>query len=187
MARYVKRPNHYHFRVTERTVTIVTDASYCSFSGAAAWAAWLVCNGQRFTKAALFKPDSGVDSPTLAETYAILNGIAIANKLYNPLAYHIITDCTTAIDILTYKSKQHLTSRNPNKPRTSVRPIRDKLIELTGDKYVSYAHVKAHKAVVNNRTYCNKWCDAEAGRLMKDQREQLGYKRNGEVTEKTEN
>jgi ribonuclease HI len=82
-------------------ISLFTDASYCSRSRVAAYAAWAKADGRTVRHSGVLKQP--VQTSSLAETMALVNGIHLAiAALRPPAASKIIaqTDCLGAIQAL---------------------------------------------------------------------------------------
>lgn len=143
-------------------VTIFADASFCSRTKAGGWGGWAksargsVCHG-----GAMKKP---VANSTTAESYAIVNAIALAlscgiavkgDKLL------IQTDCLSAIDRLQSRRKE---------PNRAVKIFRT----LVSGHDVEFRHVKGHNGFADARSAVNTMCDALAYRGLTAAREAIG-------------
>lgn len=153
----------YRFRASGEApmVTLFTDASVCPQSGFAGWAAWAKRDGQTMRAAAAFR--ERVRASGIAETRAIVNGVAQVCRFWRPLPYGTLilvqSDCIEAIDAL--------------RPLSSV----------TGDKHqakvtfhqiiqrervtVRFKHVKGHRGNEDKRASVNSWVDREAKAQMR--------------------
>lgn len=83
-------------------ITLFTDASYCSRTKIAAYAAWAKVDGRTLRRSGVLKQPAA--NSTLAETMALVNGIhLVIAELRPPPSSRIIaqTDCLTAIEALT--------------------------------------------------------------------------------------
>ena len=82
-------------------ITLFTDASYCSRSRVAAYAAWAKADGRTVRHSGVLKQP--VPNSSLAETMALVNGIHVAIAAMRPPAASKIiaqTDCLAAIQAL---------------------------------------------------------------------------------------
>lgn len=142
--------------IRTRFCTILTDASWCPDEFVAGWAAWIVCDEGRYTRYDAFLEP--IPSAQDAEIKAILNGLFIARRLFNPEAFHVVTDCVGAIDVLNNKA-------NPKNK------LYNELLQsiIKSDK-LSFKHVKAHVKIQDKRSYVNDWCDFHAKMAMRQQR-----------------
>ncbi len=125
--------------------TVITDASFCPYEKVAGWACWIVCNGKRVKKYGAFKDKA--KSAMEAEIKAILNGVFIAEKAFKPSHYHIVSDCTMAMDAL--------------QGRSVTLEWQKLLLAITGDARLTFKHVKAHTAGKDARSWVNNWCVLE--------------------------
>lgn len=135
--------------------TVITDASFCSETKAGGWAAWIAYDrGPKGQHSGSFRsrpPNSGV-----AELQAALNGIWIA---YQNGARDILiqTDCMAIVHAVQgsggYASAYRL-ARVEHFPQAAVRA----------------KHVKGHSQTSDARSWCNRWCDAQAKIHMRKQR-----------------
>lgn len=127
--------------------TVVTDASWCPNQNVAGWAVWLVCNGERHKQYGAFK--GIIRKPHEAEMKAIINGIYIASKIFEPQHYHVVTDCTGAIHKLSFDADW--------------KKVMNKILESNS---ITFAHVKAHSSNKDKRSYVNSWCYKHAKEAM---------------------
>lgn len=136
---------------SERFCTILTDASWCPSQKVAGWAAWIVCNDERYKRYDAFFEK--VDSSHEAEIKAIINGVYIAKRVFDPDHYHVVSDCLTAMNVLQGKAGGKVWHA--------------KLLEIVGTTRVTFAHVKAHTNTKDKRSYVNNWCDFNAKMAMR--------------------
>lgn len=146
------------FPSKQKFCTIVTDASWCPQEKVGGWACWIVCENQRHKHFAGFRQI--VLSPQEAEIQAIINGTYLAQKVFSPDYFHIVSDCVRALEIL----DQGL----------SVNIYRAQFLGIIGDKTSTFKHVKAHGKIIDARTYVNNWCDIRARMAMKKLRKNTG-------------
>lgn len=135
---------------SKRFCTVLTDASWCPDSRAAGWAAWLVCDGNRYKQYGAFK--AKCQNAGEAEIKAILNGLSLAKKHFDPVHYHVVSDCQHALRTLPIATNQWGA----------------KLREIVGSARVTFAHVKAHNGTPDKRSYVNAWCDRNARKAMRE-------------------
>lgn len=138
-----------------RFTTVLTDASWCPHENVAGWAAWIVCNDERFKRYDAFFEK--VASAREAEIKAIINGCFIAKRVFNPDHYHVVSDCVDAMHLLQGKG--------------STKEWQEKLVEIIGETPITFKHVKAHSSNKDSRSYVNNWCDFNAKMAMKRLRE----------------
>lgn len=138
--------------------TVICDASFCPYTKAAGWAAWIVVNpiGEpvfRIKRSGLFR--TGPSNPTVAERLACFNGLWLA---YVAGAREILVqnDCLDVIQ------------RGENNEGYA-----DAMREHWPDAQVSWRHVKGHTTHEASRFYVNRWCDTEAKAIMKRQRNKV--------------
>jgi ribonuclease HI len=144
-------------------ITLFTDASHCTKTRVAAYAAWAKADGRTVRRAGVLK--DRVRDSSLAEAQALVNGLCFVLTALKPTpASKIIaqTDCLTAIEALTGQLR---------KPKTLARfaPViaaYHARIVSTGIT-VEFRHVSAHKGVVTPRNAVNTWCDGECRKLMR--------------------
>lgn len=149
-------------------ITLFTDASYCSRTRIAAYAAWAKTDGRTLRHAGVLR-DPAANS-TLAETMALVNGIHLAIAgMRPPPASRIIaqTDCLTAIEALTGRFTNPKTIRQYAEIVAAYRSRVD-----TVRVVVEFRHVGGHKGTVTPRNAVNTWCDQECRRLMRAARQQ---------------
>jgi len=145
-------------------ITLFTDASYCSRSRVAAYAAWAKADGRTVRHSSVLKQP--VQTSSLAETMALVNGI----HLGPPAASKIIaqTDCLGAIQALSGMLRRAEVIRQY---AAVVAAYRDKV--AAADVVVEFRHVGGHKGTVTPRNAVNTWCDGECRRLMRAARAAL--------------
>lgn len=138
--------------------TVITDASFCSVTKAGGWAAWIAYDDKRpkGQHSGMFRsrpPNSGV-----AELQAALNGLWLA---YQNGARDILvqTDCTAIVHAVQGKGGYAETYRLAKAEHFPQAAVRAK-------------HVKGHSSTQDARSWCNRWCDAEAKKHMRAQREE---------------
>lgn len=150
-------------------ITLFTDASHCTKTHVAAYAAWAKADSRTVRRAGVLK--ERVRDSSLAETQALVNGLCFAMAALKPTpASKIIaqTDCLTAIEALTGRlRKQKSVARF-----ASVTAAYQTRIASTGIA-VEFRHVSAHKGVVTPRNAVNTWCDRECRKLMRMAREAI--------------
>lgn len=139
---------------SERFCTVLTDASWCPNQKVAGWAAWIVCNDERYKRYDAFFEK--VDTAHEAEIKAIINGLYIAKRVFQPDHYHVVSDCLAAMQTLQGK--------------TSNKKWQEKMTEIVGTTRVTFAHVKAHTSTKDKRSYVNNWCDFNAKMAMRQLR-----------------
>jgi ribonuclease HI len=141
--------------------TVIADASFCPETRAAGWAAWITLSNnlvfpERIKRFGAFHrlPEHS----TQAEEWALYNGLWLA---YQRGAREILaqTDCLTVIDKCLSNNAAFLTAKAAAFP----------------DATVSFRHVKGHTNREEARFFVNRWCDANAKRIMIEQRKELGY------------
>lgn len=137
------------------TATVIVDASFCSRTKAAGWAAWIAHEGAKIKKSGQFK-ERPVNSTT-AELLAALCGIWFA---YQSGARDILvqSDCTAVIGAVQGRgghAKQYRDAKLAHFPDASVRA----------------KHVRGHTKTDDARSYCNRWCDSQAKIEMRKQRD----------------
>ena len=153
--------------MSDTSVTIICDASFCPVTGAGGWAARASGSLGKRNFAASFKSVS--KSPELAEMQAIVNALhtAINAGIVCPgFKVLIQTDCKGAItkfsNPTTYTELDYTTDTN----------LYCSILRrfcLT----VSFKHVKAHVAIKDVRTWVQDWCDENAKSHMRRMRRKL--------------
>lgn len=138
--------------------TVITDASFCSQTHAAGWAAWIAADHhERIKRSGVFqaKPQTSA----MAELWAAYNGIAIA---YQNGARRILiqSDCVIVATALKKPNGKH-----------GFAMFRENYLPDLVD--IEYRHVKGHTNHAGSRFYVNRWCDLEARKHMKGQRAKL--------------
>ncbi len=148
-------------------ITLFTDASYCSKTRIAAYAAWAKADGQTVRHAGLFK--ARVHDSSIAEAQALVNGLCFAlARLRPPAPSKIIaqTDCLVAIHALTgqLRKTRAIERFAPIVAIYSERVSRPGLM-------VEFRHVSAHKGTITPRNAVNTWCDDTCRTLMRQARD----------------
>lgn len=146
-------------------MTINTDASHDPKTGAGGYAFYIKCDLFKIKKAGKFKDQT--PSPLDAELKCIGNALAtlLAQKELPEAKYLIInTDCLSAIRVI----------KNPIIKRgKEVHKYYKDLISKLNSKRNELRHVHAHTNKTDKRSLCNDWCDREARRYMKEQRNEF--------------
>lgn len=132
--------------------TVITDASFCSNTRSAGWAAWVRVDDlsypiKRSGRFKNFPKDSNE-----AEKFACMNGISVA-KSFGATIILVQTDNLNAVNYINqFFSKQ-------------------KILTLFGkDLIITAKHVKGHTNNKERRFWVNRWCDETARRHMLEQR-----------------
>jgi len=150
-------------------ITLFTDASYCSRTRIAAYAAWAKADGRTLRRSGVLRQPAA--NSTLAETMALVNGIHLAIAgMQPPPASRIIaqTDCLTAIEALTGGFT------NPKAIRQYADIVAAYRLRIDAARVVvEFRHVGGHKGTVTPRNAVNTWCDTECRRLMRAARLEL--------------
>lgn len=137
------------------TGTVISDASLCHETKAGGWAVWIrVDGGIRIQQSGAFKRRPA--HATEAELWAALNGITIAHKA-GATDVLLQTDSLNVVQMV----QRHKQSFNGHLRRLGIM-VR-----------VKAKHVRGHTNVQDARSHCNRWCDHEARRHMKQQRKEL--------------
>lgn len=142
--------------------TVLTDASWCPHEHVAGWAAWIVCNDQRYKRFDAFFDKC--ETAHEAEVKAILNGLTLAKRAFKPDHYHVVCDCISAMHELQGRSTSNV--------------WRNKLLDIVGEARVTFKHVKAHTSGKDKRSYVNNWCDFQAKMAMRSIRNIKGESNN---------
>lgn len=145
-------------------ITINTDASFCPHTKVSSYAFYIVCNKFKIKKAGLLRGE--VRNPVTAESMAIGNALAALLK-HKDLGqiYHIVinTDCTHAINNIECSGGLY----------KQVRKLRDRVIKQHKPIKLVFKHVKAHNGAPDARSWVNEWCDTEAKKVMRKQRNKI--------------
>jgi hypothetical protein len=155
-------------------ITLFTDASYCSHSRVAAYAAWAKADGRTVRHSGVLRQP--VPNSSMAETMGLVNGIHLAiAAMRPPVASKIIaqTDCLGAIQALSGMLKRAQVIRQYE---AVVATYRDKV--AASGVVVEFRHVGGHNGTVTPRNAVNTWCDGECRRLMRAARQELLDPRN---------
>lgn len=150
--------------MTAKFCTVLTDASWCPHEHVAGWAVWIVCNNERYKRYDAFFEK--VANAQEAEIKAIINGVHIAKRVFNPDHYHVVSDCTGAMTALQGKG--------------TTKEWQNILTNITGDAMVTFKHVRAHTKGNDKRSWVNNWCDFNAKLAMRSLRSISGGSNNVE-------
>ena len=147
---------------TDKTITINTDASFCSKTGVGGYAFWI--KSDLFTLKEFGAFNQSCLNSTDAELKCIINAVArlVSNKDVN-FSYVLVinTDSKGAISWM----------RNPKNEVAKIFQFYLKELNAKGYlKTVAYKHVKGHTNVNDSRSFVNRWCDEMAGQEMRKQR-----------------
>jgi ribonuclease HI len=136
--------------------TVIADASFCSQSKSGGWACWIAYDGGVKGKhSGLFRSNPADSSE--AELNAVLNGLRLA---YQNGARNILvqTDCLAIVHAVNGQNKFAAKYREAKIAHFPLACIRAK-------------HVKGHTRTEDARSWCNRWCDTEAKKHMRRQRD----------------
>lgn len=148
-----------------RGITINTDASFCPITKSGGWAFYIVCDSFKIKKSGNFKAlcTDSLD----AELRCIGNAITelLSLKEFPKLSYlYCNTDCKNAIRIINTRETEL---------GEIIKANWDSLASALGVNTKKFRHVKAHSSVNDARSFVNEWCDKEAKKFMRSQREQI--------------
>lgn len=133
--------------------TIITDASFCHRTKAAGWAAWIAAD--EFPKIREFGPfKKPPKTSSEAEIQAALNGLFLAYRAGARLLL-IQSDCLGVGHMIDNRTKKFLNFQK---------------LHLANSK-VEYRHVKGHTNNPASRSWVNRWCDEQAKKAMRAQRD----------------
>lgn len=153
-------------------ITINTDASFDSETGAGGYAFWIVCNHFVIKKAGFFKGKT--NNCNEAEVKCIANALSELCKQPNlPISKFLVinTDSKQGMSMIKQR-KNKIGERTNDLWKTAIKKIQAKVSK--------FKHVKAHTNADNARSYVNNWCDEEAKKHMKVQRQILLNQRSNE-------
>ncbi len=147
-------------------ITLFTDASHCSRTHVAAYAAWAKANGRTVRRAGLLK--ERVTDSSIAEAQALVNGLCFVLATLRPAEPSKIiaqTDCLVAIHALTgqLRKTRAIERYAPIVTIYTERVTRPGLV-------VEFRHVSAHRGTVTPRNAVNTWCDEVCRSLMRQGR-----------------
>jgi ribonuclease HI len=150
-------------------VTLIADASFCSFTGAGGYGWWAA--SERGKQGGGGAMRDKVCSSSAAEMIAIVNGLHMAIKFGIVHAGdHVLlqTDCMAALD-----GFQHRRTKQLNKSELAAFK---KLYELKKQHRLTYSfrHVKGHSNIKEARYITNNLCDERAKVGMRLARRRLG-------------
>ena len=146
--------------------TVISDASRDPKTGVAGWATWVACDGNRRRAAG---PMQGwTRSIDDVETHALIKGITIARQEFRAGNILIQSDSLSALYRLGLPTGL---KKGRFVPATALQPLR---LALSGDLDFSVMckWVKGHTRTEDARSFVNRWCDKEAGRHMRQLRDQ---------------
>lgn len=161
-----------------KVVTIFTDASHCSHTKAAGWAAYIKSNAGTEIKSNAFKQP--IESAAAAEMGGVVNALTIATAMYGRGAgmwYIIACDNMWACNVVNGKIStkpgqvKKLEARGPMPTREALLALVKELREA-GCK-VEARHVKGHAGGGDKRSYVNELMDKMAKAAMKKHREEI--------------
>lgn len=140
--------------------TVISDASYCPETKAGGWAVWATLDGkERARQSGAFK--TRPPSVNYAELWAALNGLVIARNM-GAVEVLLQTDSLSVVQWINGKGGDHMRKHVAALLRTHAPGLT-----------VRAKHVKGHTTHAEPRFWCNRWCDAEAGKHMRRQRKEL--------------
>jgi ribonuclease HI len=148
-------------------ITINTDASFCPITKASGYAFYIVCDEFKITKGGVFKKKP--KNAELAEVMCIGNALAtlLAQNTTTKVNYLIInTDCLNGIEHLKYRKGVY----------KQVRQLKRKAYDKFRVRRVELRHVRAHNGAPDARSWVNEWCDQEAKKWMRKQRNEINKK-----------
>lgn len=147
------------------SATIIADASYCSRTKAAGYAYWISADrGKHRGRGA---PRIPPQDATVAELMAVVVGIVKATNLQLVCRGETVliqTDCTSVVGLINgnRKAREGQEEEVFNFYRSHI-----KQYEL----HVSARHVKGHTVRKEARFYVNRYCDSQAKKQMRLQRD----------------
>lgn len=147
------------------SATVITDASFCSETRAAGWAAYIRIDGVPEPVKAYAAFREPLINSAEAELLAAVNGLWLARQHG---AEHLLlqTDCLAVVHLINRKYR----GRRWKLHRVLVAAFADKGLDLVA---VTARHVKGHSGVKDARSYVNRWCDRHAKAAMRGHRKQL--------------
>lgn len=152
--------------MSEYTITVNTDASFCPNTHAAGFAFWLSSSLGRVYKSGALKEvhDSGE-----AEMQAVANALhtIMTHPNYKGKKFSTIwinSDCTPVLGRIQSRSEKTVSERFIAKALSSL---------LTCGGLFLCRHVKAHTRTDTARSFVNHWCDVHARKAMREKRSSL--------------
>lgn len=156
-------------------ITVFTDASHCPQTKAAGGAFWARGDGDlRLQRAfALIAPDS--NSAEILAACTAIQELAGENEFARRLERGRSTRLVLVVDCLGVKQalEGHTASMDIPEVGRVVIDVLDQLDQW--DCWLKINHVPAHKGIGTPRNWVNTWCDREAKRHMRRQRDKLLY------------
>ncbi len=140
----------------------------CPDTKAGGFAFYIVCNSFKIKKGGIFK--NNPSNSTQAEM------MCIGNALATLAAQEDIPKCTWLIINTDSRQSIDVIQKQSNPLGQKVFTYWSKVISLTGSQKNEFRHVKAHSKIKDARSKANDWCDQEAKRWMRKQREILSKK-----------
>lgn len=131
-------------------MTVITDASYCPETKVGGWGIWI--GGKQGFSGPI--PPGILESSNDAELFAAAAGISLAIEHYGSRNILIQSDCMGVQALV-------------RKPKTRQKWLGDEHLTLR------FKHVPGHTERPEARFYCNRWCDQQARRHMRETRDAL--------------
>lgn len=149
-------------------VTINTDASFCHRTKSAGYAVWISSNIGRIKYSGILKE---CKCSSEAEQQAIANALFLLRKSYlnngNILRIYLNSDCIPALNMVVKKGGNKAGRYAYNQAKLILSG------KVGGMSNFIKRHVKAHTNAKDARSWVNNWCDSEAKRWMRKQREAI--------------
>lgn len=138
--------------------TINTDASFCPQNKIGTYAYWIRCGNGKWIRSG--KLGGTVRTPQEAEIKCIIKALTFFRKIaaFDCLSFIINTDCAAALGII---NKRQVSPKYLN--------LYSDLMRVMPPK-IQARHVKAHKRIVDTRTFVNHWCDRQAKLQLQEYR-----------------
>lgn len=135
--------------------SVFTDASFSPHRKSAGWAAWMKCQGQKWTGYAPFR--TLPQDTSTAELLAAINGVHAAVQHFDPEWIHLVCDCQYVLHRLgrVFDVREH---------ERAAFALFD---TATRGRRFTCKHVKAHCRITEPRSWVNDWCDRHARKAMR--------------------
>lgn len=140
--------------------TVITDASFCPWTKAAGWAAWVRVDGRSkpIKRYGAFKQP--VQTSRDAEMLAAINGVFIAAK-EGATQILVQTDCLAVVHMF-----EGVTVQRAIKDAFTRAQAKAGILGMR----VAAKHVRGHTTDAASRSWVNRWCDEQAGKEMRARR-----------------
>lgn len=149
--------------------TVITDASFCSDTNAAGWAAWIRVDFHaepvRLSGPFRTNPETSGE----AEIWAAVNGIFAAAR-HGATVVLVQSDNLGVVEGINGHSKKYAKWWNAALKRAFSGP------DAPAVPHLHARHVKGHSKNSDARSWVNRWCDRKSRAAMRERRAEMGEK-----------